>query len=42
MERGREVGSDSWKAYMRWQTCTMNGDTEPPLAQGVRSDVRMV
>ena len=32
---GREAGSDSWKAYMRRQTCTVNYGTELPLAQGV-------
>jgi len=36
---GREAGSDSWKAYMRRQTCTINYGTELPLAQGVRFDV---
>ncbi len=33
---GRESGSDSWKAYMRRQTCTINYSTDLPLAQGVR------
>jgi len=33
---GREAGSDSWKAYMRRQTCTINYGDELPLAQGVR------
>ncbi|HIA27721.1 MAG TPA: aldehyde dehydrogenase family protein [Planctomycetes bacterium] len=33
---GRESGSDSWKAYMRRQTCTVNGSGELPLAQGIR------
>jgi aldehyde dehydrogenase (NAD+) len=33
---GREAGSDSWKAYMRRQTCTVNWGGELPLAQGVR------
>ena len=33
---GREAGSDSWKAYMRRQTCTVNWSTDLPLAQGVR------
>ena len=33
---GREAGSDSWKQYMRRQTCTVNYSTELPLAQGVR------
>ena len=32
---GREAGSDSWKAYMRRQTCTINWGAELPLAQGV-------
>jgi len=32
---GRESGSDSWKAYMRRQTCTVNWGGELPLAQGV-------
>ena len=36
---GREAGSDSWKAYMRRQTCTLNYGTELPLAQGVEFDV---
>ncbi len=33
---GREAGSDSWKAYMRRQTCTINWSKELPLAQGIR------
>ncbi len=32
---GREAGSDSWKAYMRRQTNTINYSTEMPLAQGI-------
>ena len=36
---GREAGSDSWKAYMRRQTNTLNWSTDLPLAQGVRFDV---
>jgi len=36
---GREAGSDSWKAYMRRQTCTLNWGDELPLAQGVTFDV---
>jgi aldehyde dehydrogenase (NAD+) len=32
---GRESGSDSWKAYMRRQTCTVNWSSELPLAQGI-------
>ncbi|MDX1388705.1 MAG: aldehyde dehydrogenase family protein [Acidobacteriota bacterium] len=35
---GRESGSDSWKAYMRRQTNTINWGREMPLAQGVRFD----
>jgi aldehyde dehydrogenase (NAD+) len=35
---GREAGSDSWKAYMRRQTCTVNGSDALPLAQGIRWD----
>ncbi len=33
---GRESGSDSWKAYMRRQTNTINWSMELPLAQGIR------
>jgi aldehyde dehydrogenase (NAD+) len=32
---GRESGSDSWKAYMRRQTTTINWSNELPLAQGI-------
>lgn len=32
---GREAGSDSWKAYMRRQTNTINWGDSLPLAQGV-------
>ncbi len=32
---GRESGSDSWKAYMRRQTNTINYSKELPLAQGI-------
>jgi len=32
---GRESGSDSWKAYMRRQTVTINWSNELPLAQGI-------
>jgi len=32
---GREAGSDSWKAYMRRSTNTVNFSSELPLAQGV-------
>ncbi|HEU5118995.1 MAG TPA: aldehyde dehydrogenase family protein, partial [Isosphaeraceae bacterium] len=38
---GREAGSDSWKAYMRRQTCTVNYGGELPLAQGVQFEVKM-
>jgi aldehyde dehydrogenase (NAD+) len=33
---GREAGSDSWKAYMRRQTTTINWSSELPLAQGIK------
>ena len=33
---GRESGSDSWKAYMRRQTNTINYTRDLPLAQGIR------
>jgi len=36
---GREAGSDSWKQYMRRQTCTINWSKEMPLAQGVKFDL---
>jgi aldehyde dehydrogenase (NAD+) len=32
---GRESGSDSWKAYMRRQTNTINYSDQLPLAQGI-------
>ncbi len=32
---GRESGSDSWKAYMRRQTVTINYSDKLPLAQGI-------
>ena len=35
---GRESGSDAWKGYMRRQTCTINGGSSLPLAQGVSFD----
>ena len=35
---GRESGSDSWKAYMRRVTATVNYGKELPLAQGVEFD----
>lgn len=33
---GRESGSDSWKAYMRRQTNTINWGNDLPLAQGIQ------
>ena len=36
---GREAGSDSWKAYMRRQTNTINWSSQMALAQGIRFDV---
>jgi aldehyde dehydrogenase (NAD+) len=33
---GREAGSDSWKAYMRRQTNTINWSAQLPLAQGIK------
>ena len=36
---GRESGSDSWKAYMRRQTQTVNYGVSLPLAQGVEFEV---
>ncbi len=36
---GRESGSDSWRAYMRRATNTINHGTTLPLAQGVVFDV---
>jgi aldehyde dehydrogenase (NAD+) len=36
---GREAGSDSWKAYMRRQTTTINWSAELPLAQGIQFKV---
>jgi aldehyde dehydrogenase (NAD+) len=37
---GRESGSDSWKAYMRRQTNTINWSRELPLAQGITFEVK--
>jgi aldehyde dehydrogenase (NAD+) len=37
---GREAGSDSWQAYMRRQTNTINFSHELPLAQGIRFDLQ--
>jgi aldehyde dehydrogenase (NAD+) len=36
---GRESGSDSWKQYMRRQTCTINWSKDLPLAQGIQFDI---
>ena len=36
---GRESGSDSWKAYMRRQTNTINYGADLPLAQGIKFDL---
>jgi aldehyde dehydrogenase (NAD+) len=36
---GRESGSDSWKAYMRRSTSTVNYSGVLPLAQGVKFDI---
>jgi aldehyde dehydrogenase (NAD+) len=36
---GRESGSDSWKAYMRRQTNTINYSADVPLAQGIKFDL---
>ncbi|MGH7764046.1 MAG: aldehyde dehydrogenase family protein, partial [Candidatus Dormibacteraceae bacterium] len=36
---GRQAGSDSWKAYMRRQTNTVNYGSDLPLAQGVTFDL---
>jgi aldehyde dehydrogenase (NAD+) len=32
---GREAGTDSWKAYMRRQTVTINYGRDLPLSQGI-------
>ncbi|MGH6991852.1 MAG: aldehyde dehydrogenase family protein, partial [Caulobacteraceae bacterium] len=36
---GREAGSDSWKAYMRRSTSTVNYGSALPLAQGVEFEL---
>jgi aldehyde dehydrogenase (NAD+) len=36
---GRESGSDSWKAYMRRQTNTINWSSQLPLAQGIQFEL---
>ncbi|GAA5915544.1 uncharacterized protein JCM6883_000287 [Sporobolomyces salmoneus] len=36
---GRESGSDAWKQYVRWSSCTLNWSNEVGLAQGVKFDV---
>lgn len=33
---GRQAGSDSWRAYMRRQTNTINWSSQLPLAQGIK------
>lgn len=38
---GRESGSDSWKAYMRRQTNTINYSLELPLAQGINFNLTL-
>lgn len=37
---GREAGSDSWKAYMRRQTNTINWGNTLPLAQGIQFELK--
>ena len=37
---GRESGSDSWKAYMRRQTVTVNYGRALPLAQGIKFSLK--
>ena len=36
---GREAGSDSWQAYMRRMTTTINYSRALPLAQGIRFEI---
>ncbi len=36
---GRESGSDSWKAYMRRMTSTVNYSDKLPLAQGIKFEM---
>jgi aldehyde dehydrogenase (NAD+) len=36
---GRESGSDSWRAYMRRSTNTINYGDDLPLAQGIKFDI---
>ena len=36
---GRESGSDSWRAYMRRATNTVNYSRDLPLAQGIKFEV---
>ena len=36
---GRESGGDSWKQYMRQQTCTVNFGNVGGFAQGVKFDI---
>lgn len=37
---GREAGSDSWKAYMRRATNTINYSSKMPLAQGIQFGIK--
>ena len=37
---GRESGSDSWRAYMRRATNTINYSRELPLAQGIKFEIK--
>ncbi len=37
---GREAGSDSWQAYMRRQTTTINWGDKLPLAQGISFKIK--
>lgn len=37
---GREAGSDSWKAYMRRQTNSINWGEKLPLAQGIEFNIK--
>src|SRR5437762_8884181 len=36
---GREAGSDSWQAYMRRMTTTINYSRDLPLAQGIKFEI---
>ena len=39
---GSEAGSDSWKAYMRRMTTTINYSRDLPLAQGIKFEIDAV